>query len=583
VHSEARLTAPAIRKNGSLENAGWDEALGFAAQKLKEIVSSDGEQSVAGLASARCSNEALFAFQRLMREGLGTSRIDTPAHMSNLAVIEAMTEAYGVPASTANLSDVDAADVILVVDSNIVNTHPVAALEALRVYHSGSAKVLVVGHRSNKLTTQCTHFARTKPGTEVALLNGLAHIIIEGGGSGESGPDGYDGLKTHVAKYQLSAVSDQLGIDSSIISDMADAIASAKNFLLIISPGSLHSSVNSSITRAAVNLAVLKEGKVLALMHEGNAQGALDMGVSPDFLPGYKEAEGAQGGSLEAMEILRGVEAGDIKGLYLMGGDIRKEMALLGIPLDALSGLDLLVVQDVFASPVTELAHVVLPACSFAEREASYTNSYRTVQNSPRAIEPLGDCRADTEILSGLGQKIGLAKTDSLQAVRSQIVSAAPIYEVMKGTMQQAGASEWDYATAAPDAKRKLSNVTENQGAPDSSHPYMLTFDNMLHFGGLTSLHAAALGNIRVDGVVEISADDAATLDIQDGASVKLDIKDGGSAILPVRISRELPSGVISVPAHSFEIMEKLISKLDPTALKAESDAPVWFAGIKKD
>ncbi|UCD56504.1 MAG: molybdopterin-dependent oxidoreductase, partial [Candidatus Hydrogenedentota bacterium] len=319
VHSESRLTSPAIRKNGSLENVSWDEALGQAVERLEKIASSEGKQSIAGLASARCSNEALFAFQRLMREGLGTGHLDTPGHLNNLALIQTMTDAYGIPVPTATLSDIDRADTILVIDSNIICTHPVTALEALRVYHSGSAHVFVIGHRSNKLTTQCTQFARTMPGSEVALLNCLANLLVEQGilddEALERRCEGYDKLKLHLVQYPLRETAIGTGVDATVISEIAEAVAGSKDFLLIVSPGSLHSAVNSSVARAAVNLAILKGGKVLSLLREGNAQGALDMGISPYFFPGYKEAVNTNNGSLDVFGILRGVESGEIKAL----------------------------------------------------------------------------------------------------------------------------------------------------------------------------------------------------------------------------------------------------------------------------
>jgi len=584
VHSESRLLSPAVRKNGSLEEATWDAALDLAAQRLKDIVSADGEESVAGLASARCSNEALFSFQRLMREGLGVDRIDTPARLNNLAIIETMTDLYGIPAPTATLSDIDEADAILVVDSNIICTHPVAALEVLRTHNSGSAKVFVVGHRSNKLTTQCSRFARTTPGSEPALLNCLADLLVRSGG-----PDGavlpqnledFDKFKLHAAKYGVSDTSAAVGIDDSIISGIAEGIAEAKNFLVVISPGSLHSAINSTIVRAAVNLAVLKGGKVLSLLREGNAQGALDMGVTPDFLPGYKEATGARGGSLEAVEILRAVESGEVKALYLMGSDIRREMSLLGLSLDALRSLDLLIVQDVFGGPVAEMAHVVLPACSFAERDGSYTNAFRMVQHAPEAIRPLGQSRPDAEILDELSHKLGLSAFDSLDAIRVQIAASVPIYNSIRETARGAETGPWDYSIVATTARQKLSIVEEASSTADEAHPYVLTFDNMLHYGGVSSLHSESLAKVRVDDVVEISEDDATSLGVESGTEVELKVKGGGSARLPVRVSRELPEGVVSVPSHSSDVIRNLIAKLDPLVFKAEGGVPVWFACI---
>ncbi len=584
VHSESRLLEPAIRRNGSLEKATWDEALDYAARRLSEISKTEGKETVAGLASARCSNEALFSFQRLMREGLGADRVDTPARFNNLAVIETMTDVYGVPAPTATLSDVAEADAILVLDSNIICTHPVAALEVLAAHNSGSAKVFVVGHRSNKLSTQCTQFARTTPGSEPALLNCLANLLVKAGAPDDAAlgddVDDYDRFKLHAAKYQLSDTSAATGIDGSIISEIADGIADSKNFLVVVSPGSLHSAVNSAVVRAAVNLAVLKGGKVLSLLREGNAQGALDMGVTPDFLPGYEEAADARGGSLEFVETLRAVESGEIKALYLMGGDIRPEMALLGLPQEALGSLDLLIVQDVFGGPAAEMAHVVLPACSFAERDGSYTNAYRITKRAPEAIRPLGQSRPDAEILDELGHRLGLAPFDSIDAVRAQIAASVPFYDSIREIARGGEACPWDYSKAGGGARRKLSVVEETVPAADETHPYVLTFDKMLHYGGKSSLHSESLAKVRADGIVEIGEDDAAVLGAEDGTEVELKVKDGGSARLIARVSRELPGGVVSVPAHDADSIQKLIGGLDAPAMKAEQDSPVRLASI---
>jgi predicted molibdopterin-dependent oxidoreductase YjgC len=581
VHSEARLTAPAIRKNGSLKNVEWEEALDYAADQLKKTISKHGSNSVAGLASARCSNEALYAFQRVMRDGLGANSLDTLARLDNFAVMQTMTDVYGVPAPTATLTDIDDADAILVVDSNIICTHPVAALEMLRVFHLKGTKVYVVGHRSNKFTTQCTQYARTTPGSEAALLNCLTNIMVEKGALDEAAlkgrTEGFDKLRLHLMKYPLNDTAARTGIDPTIIAEIAEGIASAKNFLVVLSPGSLHAAVNSSIARAAVNLAVLKGGKTLSLLREGNAQGALDMGVTPDFLPGYKEA--VSNGSAGLSSILHGIESGDIKALYLVGGDIRKEMALLGVPLESLQGLDCLIVQDVFGGPVAEVAHVVLPACSFAEREASYTNAYRIVQHSGKAIDPVGSAYSDLEILSELGQRLGLTALETVQAARSQIAASTPIYDFI-GADPLAGVGAWDYSKVAAGTRLRLSVVTESQASGNGQYPYILTFDNMLHFGGRTSLRSASLGKVRVDGMVEFSENDAAALGLQDGAVVELRVKGGGSAKLPMRISRELPPGVVSVPAHDFETVGALIGKLDAAVFRPEQPAPIWLAGI---
>jgi anaerobic selenocysteine-containing dehydrogenase len=228
------------------------------------------------------------------------------------------------------------------------------------------------------------------------------------------------------------------------------------------------------------------------------------------------------------------------------------------------------------------MAHVALPACSVAERDGSYTNAYRIVQHSARAIPPMGECRTDIEILSELGGKLGLPSLDSLEAVRSQIASSIALYEFMKDSDSLGGVSAWDYGKAGSAARQKLSLAIEGQAPADQAYPYVLTFDNMLHFGGMTSLHSPSLAKIRVSGVLEVSEDDARSLGVEDGAIIEVKVKGGGAQKLPVRVTRELPAGVLSVPAHDFEVIRKLIMKLDASTFRAEQGTPVWFANVAK-
>ena len=329
----------------------------------------------------------------------------------------------------------------------------------------------------------------------------------------------------------------------------------------------------SSIARAAVNLSILKGGKVLSLLGESNAQGALDMGIAPDFLPGYKEATGAHGGSLEVAEILRAVESGEVRALYLLGGDIRREMALLGLSLDTLKSLELLIVQDVYGSPVADMAHIALPAAAAVEREGTYTNAFRIVQRSPEAVSPRGKSRSDSEILDALSAKLSLPPFDSTANVRSQIVSSFPAYESANG-------GAWDYSKVATSARRKLATVEEAAQAFDEAYPYILTVDVALHFGGASSLHSENLAALREDGVVEIGEDDAQALGVKDGTVVELKVSGGGETKLPARVSAELPRGVVNVPSHNYDLIGSLIPRLDLAAARAGEDAPVWTAGI---
>ena len=305
----------------------------------------------------------------------------------------------------------------------------------------------------------------------------------------------------------------------------------------------------------------------------------MDLGILPEFLPGYKEtATSANGAGVP--NIRQGMESGDIKALYLLGGDIRKEMALLGLPPETLKGLQLLVVQDVFGGPMDELAHVVLPAASFAEREGSYTNACRIVQKSDKAIEPLGQSRSDLEIISQLGKRLGLAPLDSVEAARAQIAQSVPIYDFISSPGQLADGQAWDYGKVASRARNKLSLVVEGCPQLDETYSFLLTFDNALHYGGSSTLQSPSLAKLRVDDALEISEDDAKALGIEDGAVVAVKVNNGGSIKLRARISGELPARVVSVPSHNLQALQALVGKLDVSLLRAEEGTPAWTASV---
>jgi formate dehydrogenase alpha subunit len=432
VNHPDRLKHPLIKKNGKFSPADWNEAIELVASRLKMTKEQSGPDSLAGVGSTRFTNEENYVFQKFLRVVLGTNNVDhriNSKHLLPSPNSKAKGPAWGM---TNSISDIEKAKLILVLGSDLQEEHPIITLRVIKAVRRGGLLFL-----ANPASCGLNRFAKEeliyKKGTEPAFLNSLLQGL--GGNAGSSAG---------------SRPPQTTGIPAEKIGELAQILKKAENIIILCGRGIAGHAENEELLSNLQNLARLtrRQGKanctVNLLRESCNSQGALDCGVLPDRLPGLVNVSDDEArGELEQIwqvkvpttpgldfnQMLEAAHQGKIKAMYIAGADPLSEYPEREYVKNALKKLDLLVVQDVFLTETARLAHVVLPEASFAEKEGTFTNVETRVQRISKAFDPLGNCRADWEIICALAQAMGYDfEYNSPGEIFEELANVTPIY-----------------------------------------------------------------------------------------------------------------------------------------------------------
>jgi len=607
-----RLTQPLIKTNGRFQEATWDKALDLIAKRLSAIRNSAGPDALGFLASAKCSNEENYLFQKLARL-LGTNNVDHCARLCHAPTVVGLTHSLGSGAMTNLIPDLANADCILVIGSNFAENHAPVARWVWRAKDRG-ARVIVADPRLTPTAWLADIFLQLRPGTDVALLNGLMHVILTEGLADRDfiaqRTTGFDALAQHLMAYPPSRVAEITGVPPAQITAAARAFATAPAAMLIYCMGITQHTTGSNNVLACADLALMcgqvgRSGAgLMPLRGQNNVQGACDMGALAQFYPGYRRVDDPQARAafarawgvaadslsptpgLTVVEMMHAAAEGQLQALYVMG-----ENPVLSDPnanhaREALNRLDLLVVQDIFLTETAELADVVLPAATWAEQDGSYTNTERRVQWSEQAIAPPGDARDDAWIIGQVGRRLGFDWDEvNLAAVLAEINRTVPIYAGLTSE-RLAGARGglfWPCPMpdhpgtpilhterfATPDGRARLAPVdyVASVEEPTAAFPLMLTTGRVAvhqNAGSMTRRSPSLLARAPVL-FVELNPADATQLGLTDGDPVTVSTA-RGQAEAQARITDTVEAGVVFMPFH-FEGANRLtIDALDPQA-----------------
>jgi len=539
VNSDKRLTMPLVKKNGRLEQATWDEALGLVRQKLSEAKIAGGA-TVAGLITPRLTNEELYLFKKIFAQGLGSDNIDHSAGYAHEALTAGAAESLGYPASSASISDIQATDLLLVVKSDAYETHPVLGFEVNLGVKRKGVSLRIVSDKKGKLSrlpNAATYIHR--PGSEVVLFNSLAKVIVEEGlaDSTATSLPGYAELVQSLSAYTPTAVAGQCGMSADDISALAREYAKAEKALILLPIGIGYPGHGKILAQAVINLALLtgkigKEGcGVLIMGEKNNSQGAADLGIHP--VAGGRDAAG----------ILDGCVSGAIKTLYVVG-----ENPVVSYPNrkkveSALDSVGFLVVQDLFLTETASKADVVLPACSFAEKNGTFTSVGKAVQKVRKAIAPIGMARSDFEIFSDLYSSLGGEVPKGLDATFNEIAAAVPSYRGL--TLEQLGENGAVYPVTN---KPRFMPVAGSAQELTAGAMALVTGSALNHCGTL-SLYGEGPMYVCPEGYIELNNGDAAKLGVEEGQSLTVR-SSVGEVKLKAKVSMRLPSGVVFSPYH---------------------------------
>lgn len=611
VQSPDRLTTPLVRRGGKdspLEPASWDEALDRVARGLAEIREQYGPDALAVLSSAKCTNEENYLMQKLARAVLGTNNVDHCARLCHASTVAGLAMAFGSGAMTNSIGDLAQAQVLLVIGSNTTEAHPVIGLRIKEAVRRG-AKLIVADPRRIPLTRYADLHLQLLPGTNVALLNGLAWIIWKRGWYDAefvaARTEGFEGWSRAVEPYNPEYVSKLTGVPVQALEEAARLYAQAERAAIVYSMGVTQHTSGTDGVLAVANLAMLtgnlgRPGTgVNPLRGQNNVQGACDMGALPDVLPGYQKIEdpavrekfGRAWGvrlperpGLTVTEIMDAAARGQIRGLYLMGENPVLSDPDAGHVQQALQRLDFLVVQDIFLTESAALADVVLPGTTFAEKEGTFTNTERRVQEFTPVIEPVGAARPDWQILLDVAERLGHRwDTRTPAAILDEAASLTPIYGGIRHRRLGPAGLQWPCPTPDHPGTPILHTQQFSRGKglfhpvtyrrahelPDEEYPFILSTGRLLfHFHtGTMSRRSPELTTHRPWERSEINRQDAARLGLKDGDVARIRSR-RGSVLTRVEVTDRVPPGVVFMTFHYRESAANLLTAaaLDPVA-----------------
>jgi formate dehydrogenase alpha subunit len=494
---------------------------------------------------------------------------------------------------TNSIEEILQNDVIFVIGSNTTENHPVIGTFMKQAIRRG-AKLIVADPRRIELANYADVFLQLKPGTNIALINGMLNVIIENNLYDkefvEKHTENFEQLKEVVKDYTPEVVAEICGVDKEDIIKAAHIYAEAERAGIYYAMGITQHTTGTHAVMSLSNLSLIcgnvgKEGAgINPLRGQNNVQGACDMGGLPTDLPGYQKVFKAEAREkfeklwdvklpdkvgLTVPEIMDEAEKGNIKFLYIMGENPMVSDPDINHVKRALTNLDFLVVQDIFLTETAEYADVVLPAASFAEKDGTFTNTERRVQRVRKAIEPVGNAKPDWVILTELMVRLGHDKTYSHPAeIMDEIRGVTPSYGGISYERIEEEGIQWPCTDEAHPGTKYLhkDGIVRGKGllmavdhrdsaeVPDSEYPFILTTGRLLyqyHTRTMTG-RVEGLNKLAPKSFVEINEATANKLNIKNGEKVRLTSR-RGSIVTTAKVTEIVDEGVVFMPFHYSE------------------------------
>ncbi|WP_244597931.1 formate dehydrogenase subunit alpha [Roseitalea porphyridii] len=625
VMSPERLTKPLIRRDDApkagdidmrfmkvtdiFREASWEEALERAASGIAKIRDERGGGALAGFGSAKGSNEEAYLFQKLIRQGFGTNNVDHCTRLCHASSVAALLEGVGSGAVSAPFTDALKADCIVVIGARPATNHPVAATYFKQAAKDGK-KLIVIDPRRQELMRHASHPVQFTPGSDVALLNAVLHVIVDEKLYDEqyiqAHVDGFDALREKVRDFSPEAMAEVCGVSAETIRDVARTYATAERSIIFWGMGISQHTHGTDNSRGLIALSLItghvgRPGTGLhPLRGQNNVQGASDAGLIPMMYPDYRLVENADvrasmedfwGRSLDpkrgltVVEIMDAIHAGDISGMYIMGENPAMSDPDQHHARAALAKLDHLVVQDIFLTETCWHADVVLPASAQAEKWGTYTNTNRQVQIGRPALDPPGEARQDWELIVELANRIGLDwQYDGVGAVYTEMASVMPSLKHISWERLLAEDSV-TYPVSEPggfgneviftdgfptaDGRGRLvpADLRPPDEVPDEDYPLVLTTGRLLehwHTGAMTR-RATVLDDIEPEGIAAMNPREIGRHGFKPGQMIAVETRRGTiQAVL--RADREVADGMIFMPFCFNESPANVLTnpQLDP-------------------
>ncbi len=604
-----RVLSPMIRDHISDEwkAVSWDEAITFTAKRFRDIQAQHGLGAIGGVSSSRCTNEEVYVVQKMVRAAFHNNNIDTCARVCHSPTGYGLKQTFGTSAGTQDFKSVAKADVIVVIGANPTDAHPVFAARMKRRLRQG-AKLIVVDPRRIDLVRsphiQAAHHLQLKPGTNVAVVNALAHVIVTEGLVNETfvaercDPVSFAQWRAFIAQPEQSpeATEAYSGVPADELRRAARLYAGAKNAAIYYGLGVTEHSQGSTMVMGIANLAMAagqlgRDGVgVSPLRGQNNVQGSCDMGSFPHELPGYRHIsddvtrgafEQAWHVSLDAEpgmripNMLAAAVAGEFHGMFIQGEDIAQSDPNTLHVTQALSAMDCVVVQDLFLNETAKYAHVFLPGTAFLEKDGTFTNAERRI-NRVRPVMPpktgLSEWEAVCRLATAMGYDMSYANAAEIM---DEIAALTPTFAgVSFAHLDRVGSVQWPCTADHPLGTRIMHEekfvrgkgrflITQYVPTDEKSNrkfPLLLTTGRTLtQYNVGTQTRRTKNSTWHAEDVLEIHPHDAEVRGIGTGDGVLLSSRKG-AITLHAKVTERVPAGVCYTTFHHPEAAANVIT-----------------------
>ena len=596
INSPDRLTTPLIREAGKFRAATWDEALSLVARRLTEIKATSGPDSLAFISSSKCTNEESYLMQKLARAVIGTNNIDNCSRYCQSPATAGLFRTVGYGGDSGSISDMEMADLVVIIGSNTAESHPVIATRVKSSHKLNGQKVIVSDLRENEMARRADLFLHPKPGTDIVWLCAVSRYLLDNGLAHTKFLDqwvnGLEAYRKSLEPFTLEYASRFTGLPEETLRRVAHAIGAAKNMCILWAMGVTQHTQGSDTSTAISNLLLITGNYMrpgtgaYPLRGHNNVQGASDHGAMPNMLPGYQSVDDVEvrkrfeagwkvklpsTKGLDNHQMVEAIHQGKLKAMYIFG----EEMSLVDSNANYVGGafakLDFFVVQDIFFSNTCRYADVVLPGAPSLEKEGTFTSTERRIQRLYEVLEPLEGCRPDWKIVQDIANRMGAGwNYQHPSGIMDEIASLTPMFagvnydrlEGYKSLQWPVAADGTDQALlytkhfAFPDGKARLYPVSQIPASDQPNAEFDLHLNNgrlleHFHEGNLT-YRTEGIREKVPDTFVEVSPALAEERGIQSGTWVQL-VSRYGQVRVRALVTDRVQGRELYMPMNSVE------------------------------
>ena len=619
-----RLTSPMMRRtDGSWRDASWDEAMGFVAERLVAIKEKHGPDAIAFISSSRCTNEENYILMKLVRAAIGTNNIDNCSRVCHSPTSAGLIASLGESGGTNSFADIDVTGCLFITGANPTEGHPVVGARMKEARMRG-AKLIVADPRRIELAAMADLHLQLRPGTNVALYNGLAHVIVRDDlldlGFIANRAEGFEAYAEHLRGYDPKKVESITGVPAKLIEAAAHLYATSKPAAIFYGLGVTEQMQGVSGVRCLANLCVItgnlgKPGSGSnPLRGQNNVQGSSDVGALPTYLTMYRKmADDETRHAFEAKwgrpiqkerglmipEMFDRAIAKDLKAMYVFGEDIAQTDPNVHHVEKALKSLDLLVVHDIFENVTAGFAHVMLPGSSFLEKTGTFTNAERRIQLVNEAVPPPGEARRDLDILFDLSARLGYPMPHRSSAdVMDEIAELTPHWAGVSHERLGKQGLQWPVLTkdhpgtavlyperfATPNGRANLFAVdweAPGESASDRFPFILITGRQLAHYNSGTQTRRTGNLELQPADLVELNPTDAARLGVADDDLVEVESARGKVQTWACVTTRVAPGNVF-LSFHFPEVKTNLLTSAGADPITSCPEYKVTAVDVRK-